>query len=53
MAEFSEMRELEVWHSRVSVDDVLDLIGDLATRKTVKKAAKKAQSCDNSQAFPG
>src|SRR3712207_2554499 len=44
MAEYSEMGELEVWYSRVSADDVLDLIATSRTIKKVKKAVKKARS---------
>jgi uncharacterized protein (DUF2252 family) len=51
MAEFSEMGELEVWYSRVSADEVFDLISDSRTMKRVKKAAKKSRGRDNLQAL--
>ncbi|MGF1470271.1 MAG: DUF2252 domain-containing protein [Rubrobacteraceae bacterium] len=51
MAEFSKMRELDVWYSQVNVDDVLDLIGDSKTRKRAKKARRKARGRDNLQAL--
>jgi hypothetical protein len=40
MAEYSEMGVLEVWYSRVSVDEGIDLIADSATAKKAKKAFK-------------
>src|SRR3954447_2593677 len=37
MAEFSEMGELEVWYSRVSVEEVRGLLSDAKTRKKSEK----------------
>jgi hypothetical protein len=37
MAEFSEMGELEVWYSRVRVEEFLELITDSKTMGKAKK----------------
>jgi uncharacterized protein (DUF2252 family) len=55
MAEFSEMRELEVWYSRVGEEEVRGLLSDAKARKrTAKKLSKsvrKARSRDSLQAL--
>ena len=55
MAEFSEMGELEVWYSRISEEEVRDLILDAGpgkkTRKKAIKAARKARGRDSLQAL--
>jgi uncharacterized protein (DUF2252 family) len=51
MAEFSEMRELEVWYSRVGADDVLGLISDSKTMKKATQALRKARGRDSLQAL--
>jgi uncharacterized protein (DUF2252 family) len=51
MAEFSEMGELEVWHSRVSADEVFGLIADSRTVKQTTKAMRKARGRDNLRAL--
>ncbi len=51
MAEFAEMGELEVWYSRVSSDDIFDLISDAKTMKRVKKTVKKSRTRVSLQAL--
>jgi uncharacterized protein (DUF2252 family) len=53
MAEFSEMRELEVWYSRVSVEEVRSLLSDArkATAKKLSKSVRKARGRDSLQAL--
>ena len=51
LAEYSEMGELEVWYSRVSADDVFDLIADSRATKKAKKAMRKARGRDSLQAL--
>lgn len=51
MAEFSRMRELEVWYSRVDADEVLRSLAGSSTKKRVKKNLKKARGRDNLQAL--
>jgi uncharacterized protein (DUF2252 family) len=51
MAEFSEMGELEVWYSRVSAEDFLELITDSKTMGKAKKAMRKARGRDSLQAL--
>jgi uncharacterized protein (DUF2252 family) len=53
MAEYSEMGELEVWYSRVSADEIFDLIADSRTMKRTKKAVSKARGRDSLQALSG
>lgn len=54
MGEFSEMGELEVWYSRVGVDEIRGLLSDAKTKKTTKKlgkAVRKARGRDSLQAL--
>jgi uncharacterized protein (DUF2252 family) len=55
MAEFSEMRELEVWYSRVSEDEIRGLLSDArarkATAKKLSKSVRKARGRDSLQAL--
>jgi uncharacterized protein (DUF2252 family) len=55
MAEFSEMGELEVWYSRVSEEQVRDLLSDArirkATAKKLSKSVRKARGRDSLQAL--
>ena len=51
MAEFSEMRELEVWYSRVDAKEILGLKIGSGTRSKAKKALKKARGRDSLQAL--
>src|SRR5215207_2702263 len=51
MAEFSQMGELEVWYSRVSAVEIVDLISDSKTMKRAKKAMSKARGRDSLQAL--
>jgi uncharacterized protein (DUF2252 family) len=51
MAEYSEMGELEVWYSRVSAEEIFDLISDSKTMKKAKKALSKARGRDSLQAL--
>jgi uncharacterized protein (DUF2252 family) len=51
MAEFSEMGELEVWYSRVSANEFLELITDSKTIKKVKKGMRKARGRDSLHAL--
>src|SRR3712207_3408962 len=46
MAEFSEMRELEVWYSHVKAEEVLALSTGSRTTKKAKKALRKARGRD-------
>ena len=51
MAEFSEMRELEVWYSHVRAEEVLALSTSSRTTKKAKKNLKKARGRDNLHAL--
>jgi uncharacterized protein (DUF2252 family) len=51
MAEFSEMRELEVWYSHVKAEEVLALSTSSRTTKKAKKNLKKARGRDNLHAL--
>jgi uncharacterized protein (DUF2252 family) len=55
MSEFSKMGELEVWYSRVSVEEVRDLLSDAKpnkrTTKKLAKAVRKARGRDSLQAL--
>jgi hypothetical protein len=51
MAEYSEMGELEVWYSRVSAEEIVDLISDSKTLKRTKKSISKARGRDSLQAL--
>jgi uncharacterized protein (DUF2252 family) len=55
MAEFSKMGELEVWYSRVSVEEVRGLLSDArarkATAKKLSKSVRKARGRDSLQAL--
>src|SRR5215207_9540665 len=51
MAEFSEMRELEVWYSRVNAEEVLGPKIGSGTRRKAKKAFRKARGRDSLQAL--
>jgi uncharacterized protein (DUF2252 family) len=53
MAEFSEMRELEVWYSRVGEVEVRGLLSDArkATARKLSKSVRKARARDSLQAL--
>src|ERR671910_1252308 len=53
MAEFSEMRELEVWYSRVGEQEVRGLLSDArkATAKKLSKSVRKARGRHSLQAL--
>jgi uncharacterized protein (DUF2252 family) len=55
MSEFSKMGELEVWYSRVSVEEVRGLLSDArarkATAKKLSKSVQKARIRDSLQAL--
>jgi uncharacterized protein (DUF2252 family) len=51
MAEYSQMGELEVWYSRVSAEEIVDLISDPKSMKRAKKAMSKARGRDSLQAL--
>src|SRR5215207_1631694 len=51
MTEYSQMGELEVWYSRVSAVEIVDLISDSKTMKRAKKAMSKARGRDSLQAL--
>ncbi|HEX5699320.1 MAG TPA: DUF2252 domain-containing protein [Rubrobacter sp.] len=53
MAEFSEMGELEVWYSRVGVEEIRGLLSDArkATAKKLSKSVRKARGRDSLQAL--
>src|SRR5215204_513464 len=55
MAEFSEMGELEVWYSRIGVEQAFGLLFDAKARKRtskkLSKAVRKAHSRDSLQAL--
>ena len=50
MAEFAGMRNLDVWYSRVTTGDLLNLITDKKTRKRAQKQTSKAEQRDSLQA---
>jgi uncharacterized protein (DUF2252 family) len=43
MADFSQMRVLEMWYSKIELDDLIPLIKDEATRKQTEKRLAKAR----------
>lgn len=43
MAEYAEMRVLDVWYSRIDVDDILETIEDKGVRKRMEKRIDKAR----------
>jgi hypothetical protein len=55
MAEFSQMGELEVWYSRVGVEEALSLLSDAKSKKKtsgkLNRAVRKARGRDNLQAL--
>ena len=54
MADFAEMRNLEVWYSHLAVDEILATVRARGTKKQVKRVEGtigKAMSRDNLQAF--
>ncbi|MDQ2671504.1 MAG: DUF2252 domain-containing protein [Actinomycetota bacterium] len=55
MSEFSKMGELEVWYSRVGVEEVRGLLSDArarkATAKKLSKSVRKARGRDSLQAL--
>lgn len=51
MAEFAEMRNLDVWYTHVTVDDLLNLIATKQTKKQAEKQVAKARQHDSLQAF--
>ena len=51
MAEFARMRTLDIWYSRVTADDVLNLISSAAARRKVQQQLVKAQRRDSLQAL--
>lgn len=51
MAELAEMRTLDVWYSHVTIQNLLDLIGDKQTKKRAQKQVAKARQRDSTQAF--
>lgn len=51
MAALAEMRTLDVWYSHVTVEYLLDLIGDKQTKKRAQKQVAKARQRDSAQAF--
>lgn len=51
MAELAEMRTLDVWYSHVTIQNLLDAVGDKQTKKRVQKQATKARTRNSLQAF--
>ncbi len=51
MAEFAEMRNLEVWYSRITTDDLIDLIRDKTTKKRTETQTAKMRQRDSLQAM--
>ncbi|HEX6540905.1 MAG TPA: DUF2252 domain-containing protein [Ktedonobacterales bacterium] len=51
MADFADMRYLEVWYSRVAADDLLDVIQDKRIRKRAQQQVGKIRQRNNLQAF--
>ncbi len=51
MAEFAEMRTLDVWYTRVTSDDLLDLIKSKQTRKQAQKQMARFRQRDSLQAY--
>lgn len=50
MAEFAEMRTLEVWYTHVTVDNLLDLVTDKQTKKRALKQVEKIRQRGSTQA---
>lgn len=46
MAEFAEMRVLDVWYSSIDVNEVLDMVDDKDVRKRIEKRVSKAREHD-------
>lgn len=51
IAEFAEMRNLDVWYSRVTVDDLLNLIANKQDKKLAEKRLSKVRQRDSLQAL--
>lgn len=51
MAGFAQMRNLEVWYSRVAADDLFAMIQDKQTRKRAQKQVGKIRQRNSLQAF--
>jgi uncharacterized protein (DUF2252 family) len=51
MAEFAHMGTLDVWYSRVTADDVVNLVSSAAARKRAQQQLVKAQRRDSLQAL--
>ncbi len=51
MAEFADMRTLDVWYSRVTVDDLLNLIASKQDKKQAEKQVAKVRQRDSLQAL--
>ena len=46
MAEFAEMRVLDVWYSSIDVNEVLEMVDDKDVRKRIEKRVSKARERD-------
>jgi uncharacterized protein (DUF2252 family) len=51
MAEFADMRNLDVWYSHVTADDVLNVIANKQDKKQAEKQLSKARQHDSLQAL--
>lgn len=51
MAEFADMRNLDVWYSRVTIGDLLDLITQKQAKKQAQKQVAKVRQRDSVQAL--
>ncbi len=51
MAEFAEMRNLQVWYSRITTDDLIDLIRDKKTKKRAETQTAKIRQRDSLHAM--
>lgn len=50
MAELADMRTLDVWYARVTIDDLLDLVTDKQTKQRALKQVEKIRQRSSAQA---
>lgn len=51
MAQFADMRELDIWYSRVTTDDLVALLASKQQKKLAAKQIQKVRQRDSLQAF--
>jgi uncharacterized protein (DUF2252 family) len=51
MSQFAEMRDLDIWYSRVTTDDLIALLSNKQQKKQAAKQVNKVRQRDSLQAF--